>query len=144
MFLCQHHTRDLVWRPDLLRHANGAKRLIELVGVATDLDEIGSVYQKIFGAGGRGKHAGRELRVETHNMLFRFLDPGLFAERYSCARPDAAKPYIAGMSVAVASLEAARGILAQNGVPHREQEGGLLVPPEHACGAFLLFREVSE
>jgi Glyoxalase-like domain len=35
---CQHHTRDLLWQPRLMRHANGASRLTELA--LPDIDSL--------------------------------------------------------------------------------------------------------
>ena len=36
IFACQHKTRDTVWIPELMRHANGAKRLRQVLLVAPD------------------------------------------------------------------------------------------------------------
>src|SRR6201999_4570445 len=36
IFACQHKTRDTVWIPELMRHANGAKRLKQVLLVAPD------------------------------------------------------------------------------------------------------------
>src|ERR1700754_2470416 len=36
IFACQHKTRETVWIPELMRHANGAKRLKQVLLVAPD------------------------------------------------------------------------------------------------------------
>src|SRR6201986_4502042 len=36
IFACQHKTRETVWIPELMRHANGAKRLKQVMLVAPD------------------------------------------------------------------------------------------------------------
>jgi catechol 2,3-dioxygenase-like lactoylglutathione lyase family enzyme len=35
-FLCQHHTRDIVWRPEYRRHANGAAEIQSMTIASTD------------------------------------------------------------------------------------------------------------
>ena len=35
-FLCQHHTRDIVWRPEYQRHANGAEGIKSVAISAPD------------------------------------------------------------------------------------------------------------
>src|ERR1700755_3439418 len=36
IFACQHKTRETVWSPELMRHANGAKRLKQVLLMAPD------------------------------------------------------------------------------------------------------------
>src|SRR5215469_3291651 len=36
IFACQHKTRETVWIPELMRHANGARRLIQVLLLAPD------------------------------------------------------------------------------------------------------------
>ena len=36
IFACQHKTRETVWIPELMKHANGAKRLKQVLMVAPD------------------------------------------------------------------------------------------------------------
>src|SRR6201999_3693839 len=36
IFACQHKTRETVWIPELMRHANGARRLRQVFLVAPD------------------------------------------------------------------------------------------------------------
>jgi Glyoxalase-like domain len=36
IFACQHKTRDTVWIPELMRHANGAKHLTQVLLIASD------------------------------------------------------------------------------------------------------------
>ena len=36
IFACQHKTRETVWIPELMRHANGAKHLTQVLLVAPD------------------------------------------------------------------------------------------------------------
>jgi len=52
-FLCQHHTRDVVWRPKYQRHANGAASLASVSVACTDP----SKYARFF-AGLPVKYAG--------------------------------------------------------------------------------------
>ena len=36
IFACQHKTRETVWIPELMKHANGAKRLKQVVIVSPE------------------------------------------------------------------------------------------------------------
>jgi hypothetical protein len=63
IFACQHHTRDAVWVPSLLRHANGASR-IKRVLVATD-DPAGAAASLASAIGGDAQAQGETHAVAT-------------------------------------------------------------------------------
>ncbi|NUB16711.1 VOC family protein, partial [Azospirillum brasilense] len=56
VFLCQHHTPEVVWRPELVQHDNTVTGLAALVVAADDPDATAASYARLFGtaAGTRG------------------------------------------------------------------------------------------
>jgi len=50
LFICQHFTRELVWLPELQRHANGATGLAAVAFVAEKVAYLAGVYGRVFGA----------------------------------------------------------------------------------------------
>lgn len=140
-FICQHMTPELVWQAPWLAHANGAQTLLSVTGVVADAGAVALRGERLFGpaavSAGHGVveiDSGRgALRVTTDQGLTR-LYPGLGS------LPRNAPPWLAGMRVAVADLDAAARHLAQQGIPAiRDGDSLLRVGPEFAAGAVLEF-----
>ena len=49
LFLCQHYTRDVVWRPDYLGHPNAAKGLAAVTLAVDDPKGAAQAYGRVFG-----------------------------------------------------------------------------------------------
>jgi catechol 2,3-dioxygenase-like lactoylglutathione lyase family enzyme len=78
MFLCQHHTRDLVWYPGSWDHANGAVGLAAVTAVADDPAAFGAAYTKVFGER-RVRGKGDTLTIDSGDApvhVFTRLHPG--------------------------------------------------------------------
>ncbi|MEM6664875.1 MAG: VOC family protein [Pseudomonadota bacterium] len=129
MFACEHLTRDTVWLPDLMTHANGATGLLAVTGVAEDPDVAAETLAILFdtepvtaadgvitvdAAGcivtvsrGETGHAGRALRLT-------------------------------GVTLGVDDLDRTRGALSD--VRHQDFGGSLQVPPTETHGLNLTFK----
>jgi catechol 2,3-dioxygenase-like lactoylglutathione lyase family enzyme len=46
-FLCQHHTRDIVWRPEYQRHAVGAREIVSIAVAAPDPARYAPLFDKL-------------------------------------------------------------------------------------------------
>jgi len=147
--LLRHLTPELVWQDRWMDHANGvvaletailssdtpaetAERLSRLTGLPLEPDPAGGFVVRFPGADGaagpRSKKMETRARILTPDGLAKVL-PGVAQQ---------ASPFMAGMVLRTADGgAAARRVLA--GVATRDAPDGLMVPPEAACGAALVF-----
>ena len=135
LFVCQHHTPDIVWREDYLEQPNGATGLAEVIGIADDLLAIEDAYGAIFG--GRVRRADDRVTIAAGDAQITFLSPGAFAERFDAAGEPVCspKPRFAGLRVQVRDLDRTKATLQRNRVPWTEGAGGsVLVAPDQGCG----------
>jgi hypothetical protein len=133
-FAIQHLTADLLWKPALLSHPNGAQSLDSLTvatanpaGFARRLGRI--LSQKAVGDGVVFKLASGEVHVVDGGWIGAYA-PG----------PGPALPYVAGLTLGVADVEKTGQCLAGNRVPFTRSTEGLMVAPSDAGGAFIEFR----
>jgi hypothetical protein len=140
MFLCQHHTRDLVWYPGSWDHANGAVGLAAVTAVADDPAAFGAAYAKVFGES-RVHDKGDTLTIDSGDAPVHVFTPAALAARYpGVALAGAAPPYLAGLTLKVADRHATAAYLSREGIHSSAvPEGGICVAPADACGTLLEF-----
>lgn len=147
--LIQHLTPELVWDARWMGHRNGAEalesvilasanpaetmtRLAKLTGLPAEPDSVAGFRLRLPGApraaGPDSPKMETRIRVVPPQALDRTL-PGVTAP---------ALPFMAGMVIRTADKAAAARALL-NGLPTREAPEGLMVPPEHAGGAAVIF-----
>ena len=63
VFLCQHFTRDVVWRPEYQTHANTATGLAALAIVSADVGATAAAYERLFDVKARAINEG--LLIDT-------------------------------------------------------------------------------
>lgn len=140
-FMCQHRTRDLVWIPDLLEHANGAVGLAGFVAAADDPDRLATGFARLF-AGGSPVAVAGGVRVETgaRSAPLVLLSREALARHYH-AFDLAATPRngFTALRVAVRDVGGVRALLAQRGIESRPTPLGIAVDPALASGAVLEF-----
>lgn len=140
-FLCQHHTPELVWRPEYLHQPNGARALLEIVGCAEDLDAVEDGWRLWFDE--RVERADGMVRTRTDTASITYLDPASLRERYGSGidAPADGEPFLALLAFAVDELEGTRALLAAAAVPTGSGPGGsVVVPATAACGVAIEFR----
>ena len=140
IFACQHKTRETVWIPALMTHANGAKRLRQVLLLAPE-------------PGQEAAHLSRMIDRETRTVQdgaiavpsgsgradFVFLTREQLSSRY----PDVALSSLpergcVGLVIESADLAATETALGAAGVRSR---GGICVPPSASNGTLLAFVE---
>jgi len=140
LFVCQHHTPEVVWREDYLEQPNGARGITEVIGIAEDLDAIADAYATVFGD--RLRRAPDRVAIIAGSAALTFLTPTALSERFGAAGGDAGGtlPRLAALRLKVKRLEAVRENLAREDVRFEQSaEGTLLVPPDEACGTVFEF-----
>ena len=138
-FLCQHFTRDVVWRPEYERHALGATGLAAVAVVVEDPARTAPRYAKIFDA--RPQPIDEGLRVDTGSAPIALATRGKLGRRLTGAElPARPRPFVAALFIRVADRGAAAGRLRKGGfVPVALQDGSYAVNAHEACGVTLVF-----
>jgi hypothetical protein len=137
IFACQHKTRETVWIPELMKHANGAKRLKQVLMVAPDPTKEASHLAKMI---------DRDIRDEADGAVavpsggdrtdFVFLTKDQLAKRYPGVSL-AGLPERGGAGLVIAAdVAAAEKALGASGV---KRAGGVVVPPAAGNGTLLAF-----
>jgi len=140
LFACQHKTRETVWIPELMKHANGARRLRQVLIVAPEPATEAAHLSRMI---------DRETRNEADGAIavpsgadradFVFLTKEQLGRRYPNV-PLAALPErgSAGLVIA-ADLSLTEKALGTNGV---HSSGAICVPPSAGNGTLLAFVKV--
>jgi catechol 2,3-dioxygenase-like lactoylglutathione lyase family enzyme len=140
-FICQHLTRELVWQQPWLDHSNGARALHSVTGVVADPGEVALAYGRLFGEEAVWADRG-QVTVETGAGSLRFTTAEGLAQLYPglAAAPAHAVPWLAGLRLTVANVNATAGYLDAAGVRYlRDGDTLLRLGPDYACGVAIEF-----
>jgi len=139
LFLCQHQTPELVWRPEWQRHDNGATAIAAVAVVAADVGATAAAYGKVFGV--RAKKIAEGLLVETGGAPIAIATDRSLAKRlpgvWISARP---APLMAVLFVRVADRDQAERRLSRGGFHSaRMPDGSIAVGAAEAHGVAMVF-----
>jgi hypothetical protein len=143
IYFCHHLTRDLVWRDEWRRHANGVVAVARAVFVHPDPGAASRLYAQMFGAEAVRDIEGGKLVVVGQTNL-EIVTEAAAQREFGDAMPDAAvrATYMAALGFRTASVKQAAGFLKRNGISFGEVRGGsLVVPARAAFNATLTFGE---
>jgi catechol 2,3-dioxygenase-like lactoylglutathione lyase family enzyme len=129
MFVCQHHTPEVVWREGYLDHGNGIEGLAEVIGIAADLPALARAYAPIFGEARVHLESDR-VRLDAGGAGITFLAPLTFASRFGQA-PRESRPHLAALSFRSASPGQVARLLRTKGLDPVPSPAGerILLPP---------------
>ena len=128
----RHLTRDLLWKPPLLAHPNGAKSLEALTIAVADPADFRLRIERCLGVA-PGEAGGFKLAAGRVSVV----DGAWVGEHVPAGAP--ALPYIAGISIGVADIVRTADLLATSGVPFEPRGSSVWVAPSEGCGAFVEF-----
>jgi catechol 2,3-dioxygenase-like lactoylglutathione lyase family enzyme len=137
LFLCQHYTRDVVWRPDYLGQANAAKSLSHVTLAVDDPGVAADAYGRVFGVAPEPRPGGF---VVTAGQARINLLAGAKAATDFAGDPVLAyrRPVPLSLGLAVSDRHAARRALESRKVPFSElAEGGLRIASPYANGVVI-------
>ena len=121
MFACQHFTRDVVWRPEYVSHANQVTGLTEVIVLSPEdeLKDVATSYGTIFDAEVTSDRQFEQgYVVATGNVPVRFTTEAGFEACYPGLRTSTrTSSYYAALGFKTASIDAVRGVLKQNDIP---------------------------
>jgi catechol 2,3-dioxygenase-like lactoylglutathione lyase family enzyme len=138
-FLCQHYTRDLVWRPEYQAHPVGVLGLAAVAIVAADASAAAQRFGTLLDEAPRRIDEGllvpagaAALALTPRWKLGRRLD--------GVALPTRARPMVAALFLRVADRERAARVLRRGGfAPVRLADGAYGVNAAQAHGVTLIF-----
>lgn len=143
MFMCQHKTRDMVWRPELMTHANGAIALAGVVVASASPEETARGFARLFAAG-RIQGAGNTYTVTTgdKSASITCMTPASVTEYY--AGMDAEKILhgaFAALQIAVDDIAKTQAHLQSKSIGFVKGRGGksVFVSPADAGGTLMEF-----
>jgi hypothetical protein len=138
IFACQHKTRETVWIPELMQHANGAKRLKQVVVISAEpARDAAHLARMIDGQVRAEPDGGVAVPSGADRADFIFLTRTQLAGRYPAVSlaglPDSGG---AGLVLATSDIAAAEKAVGSAGVRSGDT---LCVPPAAGNGALLVF-----
>lgn len=142
VFMCQHKTRDMVWRPELQTHANGARGLAGIIAVSDQPEGTAAGFARLYAAGEVAQVADGIFvtTTGTRSAPIICMTAAAAAAQYStdaiAATPDTG---FAGLKVAVDDLGHARTALRSSGVDFHDKGVSIWVEPDAASGMILEF-----
>jgi hypothetical protein len=138
IFACQHKTRESVWIPQLMKHANGARRLSRILVVSPEPARDAAQLGRMIDGDARTEPDGAVAVPSGSNRAdFVFLTREQLGRRY----PDVSLAGLperggAGLVLSTSDLEAAAKAAGNSGV---RSGGAVCVAPAAANGALLVF-----
>jgi hypothetical protein len=138
IFACQHKTRETVWIPQLMKHANGAKRLRQVLVVSTEPAKDAAHLGRMIDRDVRNEPDGAvALPSGSDRADFVFLTRQQLSRRY----PEVSLAGLpenggAGLVLATADLAAAEQAVGGSGL---RSGGAVCVAPSAANGTLLVF-----
>ncbi|MBT3373223.1 MAG: VOC family protein [Rhodospirillaceae bacterium] len=98
VYFCEHHTPDLVWRPEWQSHGNGIQAIPEFVIASNDHAGEAETFAKLLHSDVSG--SGDSLSVAITDAQITVMTPAAYAERYGAlASPMAGRSSIFGALV---------------------------------------------
>jgi len=137
LFACQHKTRETVWIPELMKHANGAKRLKQVLIVTPEPSSDAAHLSKMIDREARNVADGAVAVPSGGDRAdFVFLTKDQLGKRYPGVSLSGLPESGGAGLVIVADVAAAEKALGAVGV---KSAGGVVVPPASGNGTMLAF-----
>jgi len=143
-FVCQQHHPENFWNPDFQRHANGASGIPGVVMVADNPTDH-HIFLKGFIGASDLHSSSLGITARTENGDIEIMSPIAFRDQFGVA------PVVSGEGMtlnairfAVADIGRAETTLAAGGIVPQPHVGRLVVPPDAAFGATLIFQAANK
>jgi hypothetical protein len=138
IFACQHKTRETVWIPELMQHANGAKRLKQVLVVSPEAAQDAAHLARMIDRGVKAEPDGAVAVASGSDRAdFVFLTKDQLGRRYPEV-PLAGLPERGGAGLVLATSDLAAAEKAAGSAGARSG-AAVCVPPAAANGALLAF-----
>jgi hypothetical protein len=141
IFACQHKTRETVWIPELMKHANGAQRLRQVLVVSAEPDQDAAHLARLMDGSERAEPDGAvAVPSGSDRADFIFLTRDQLGRRYPEVTLSGLPEHGgAGLVLATSNLAAAQKAVGTAGTI---SGGAVCVAPHEANGTLLVFAGV--
>jgi catechol 2,3-dioxygenase-like lactoylglutathione lyase family enzyme len=136
---CQHHFPENFWNPLFQTHANGAQSVLGAVMVADNPTDH-QLFLEAF-TGMRDLHSSSiGVRAHTANGDIDIMEAISFRDQFGVPPAlDSEGMVLRGLRIGVEDVGRVETLLTKNGIGSQRHVGRLVVPPEVAYGATLIF-----
>jgi hypothetical protein len=137
--VCQHHFPETFWDPAFQTHANGAKAVPGAVMIAENPADH-HIFLKAF-AGVSDLHSSSiGIKARTANGDVEIMEQVAFRDQFGVSLAvEGEGMTLDALRFELADIAWAEALHRQNGIASQRHVGRLVVPPEVACGATLIF-----
>ena len=142
--VCQHHFPENFWDPAFQIHANGARTVSDVAMVADNPTDH-HIFLKAF-AGVQDLHSSSiGVKARTGNGDIEIMEQVAFRDQFGVS-PDVEGEGMTlnAMRFEVADIGQVEALFRQNAMAMQRQAGRLIIPPETAHGATLIFEAAKE
>ena len=137
--VCQQHYPENFWNPAFQQHANGATGVAGAVLVADNPSDH-HIFLSAFSGERELLSTSSGITIVTPRGEIQVMDPLAYRHHFGAPPPDVAQgARIAALRVTTADMAKVRAALLDGRLPLREERGRLIVGPEQALGATIVF-----
>jgi hypothetical protein len=137
--VCQQHYPENFWNAAFRNHANGASDVAGVVMVAANPADH-QVALSAFAGVQEVQSASGRISIATPRGDIAVMTPAAFEDDFGVTAPDrSGAARLAALRLACPDLSTAENSLAAGGIEVRRHRGRLVVPPNAAFGATLVF-----
>lgn len=137
LFVCSQPTRDAVWLPELMAHANTAVAIKRVIVSSPEPESAARQWHRVI-PHARAQSIADGVTLDLGRHALDIVTPAVARGRYHAQVAEDA-PRGVGLLFAVGSLEACRAQLEAGGIAFSAEPNRLAVSPRAACNAWLGF-----
>jgi catechol 2,3-dioxygenase-like lactoylglutathione lyase family enzyme len=139
IFVCSQPTREAVWLPELMGHANTARAISRVTIACADPASSARQWQRVIpGVTVSEMRDGLSLTTGLHRIDLVRHD---IARRHFDISFGAGQARAAGLDFQVSDLDACRTTLTSNGVTFAEKDGLIVISADAACQVRIVFEQ---
>ena len=138
-FTCQQHNPENFWNPAFQRHPNGAMTIGGIVMVSENPEDHRHFVSSF--AGERQVNADATgISVTTPRGVIQVINPAAWRATTGTEAPDLTRgAHLAAIRFVIRDKAAVMAALQSSGIAASERDGSVVVPPDAAHGATLIF-----
>lgn len=140
--VCQQHYPESFWNPDYQRHANGVSGVVGAVMVADNPSDH-HIFMSAFAGERELLSSSAGITVTTPRGEIQVVTPAAFADLFGTTAPDVSGGgRLAALRLVSSDMNATQASLSSGAFSPIRRMERLVVPPEQALGAALVFETV--
>lgn len=142
--VCQHHFPENFWNPAFQNHANGATGVAGIVFVADNPTDH-HIFMSAFAGERELQSTSSGISVVTPRGEIQIMDPVAYRRHFGIDAPDANKGMpLCALRLVAADLAKVEANLTSGGAAHLNHMGRIVVRPDAAMGAALVFEQATQ